>query len=651
MSSSNSDCTWKAVGGDRERKLLHRASSCTHHLPDKSNTSYTSPLIIAVLICCFGAWIVSFQQTEPSYQENLNAFAGCWCLVQGASVLINFSRQIRFYKWFIRSDISEACNRGFSTKGFNLFGCIPMPSLSTNQLILTGFVYTASLVLMAYCFLKRSHFEGGFAVPTVALVALGTSLLYFSSLWAERTCSYHRECVTIATLLYLLLASLMHTSPPLVLQEGQEGQEEEGHDGQQATTERLESAAYIILLLKVHIASIYFAGGLQKLACSFLQGESWPLVTPHSLIWQAMWSKPYFPSLQRAAFIQPGMVAIGGSVVLVAELILLPVVVMPQIVVGTLLSVLPLPFTVYLPQLLAFVMVGFHTSVFLIQGIDYVTFWSPALLIYLCPDTNTGQTIESLFDVLKALINTESHSTACLSTFLSTVALELAVVFCGSQVLFALTLLEDWNINIPPFTCCPMFANIVSLFDHDCRYYTMWDHRAPVCYEQLEWLCPFVKSDFGVGMIEKDLAKMPFKFIGFGYYARNKYATALQAPYYTGELLYNKEGFYIYSNYKVSEELQDRLQNLIELMHSHSLSVAARHAGKFAAETPLSRIRQSISLPSFALKNESASAAQRVAAIDASMSSMRAMQFDRAILNEIMNEQQACLEAFQMDIQ
>lgn len=88
-----------------------------------------------------------------------------------------------------------------------------------------------------------------------------------------------------------------------------------------------------------------------------------------------------------------------------------------------------------------FIFFCFQVSVFLIQGIDYVTFWSPAFLLYFirCDMPN--------FDLIFEMEG-----------------LYLCLAFVGFQLLYCFTFLEDLNINIPPFTCSPMFVYVTKIF-------------------------------------------------------------------------------------------------------------------------------------------------------------------------------------------
>ena len=463
------------------------------------NVLYYKPLIVAFLILAVGTFYY-FYPAEKSFF----AFVRIWCLFQAYAVLTNLSEQLRFYDWWSKSTLSDANTRGLGTNGFCLFGVIPMPNLSSDSLRAVSVSYIGCLVLCAL-FAEQPFIGYLFIIATVL------ALFYFSSLWAERNASYHREYVTVAILFYFCFT-------PDFYGFGQ-------------------SSPAISFLIQLHITSIYVAGAAQKIACSFWAKKNWFACAPHGFMWRAMWSKPYYSTIQRFFFLNPKLMAFGGFLILLLEL-----------------AFFTLFWASHDTRVTAITcMLVFHIAVFVLQGIDYLTFWSPAFLLWFIVQGSSDTSILNLL-----------HSWY----------MAPAILFCATQLLYALTFAEDLNVNAPPFTCCPMFVNVCRFNERIPQYYCMWDLSSPIAYERLEWIYPFVKAEFGMGMVESDLEKLPFNFIGFGYYAEPCQLPALQRKWFHTDLI-KDEGFFLYANYVVDPKLSKRLAQIMIWLHEnqHSTSI------------------------------------------------------------------------------
>ncbi len=445
---------------------------------------YIKPLIVSLLLISAGVFLKG--------SHSFLVFVPCWCLFQSFAVLLNIKEQMHFYSWWQSSDLSDAKTRGFGTNGFKLLGFLPMPTLKPQQLYFVSCSYAFGLILCAW--FADKNFVGILFLLTTIL-----SLLYFSQLWAERTASYHREYLTIAILFYFCLTpfyGLGHYSP------------------------------LIIFIIKAHVTSIYMAGALQKIACSFWAKKPWFMSAPHGFLWRAMWSKPYFLKIQQYFFLRPGMLALGSAVVLLLEL--------------TFFLNFWMPIKIQWCFALCFIL--FHSLVFLLQGIDYLTFWCPVFLLWFIAPFDQA-------------ITWSLYSPAI-----------FAIIFCGAQIIYAFSFLEDFNINIPPFTCCPMFVNSCTFNEKIPQYYCIWDRRSKIAFERLEWSYPFVKLDCGMGLVLSDLEKLPFKMVGFGFYVEPKKLPKLQQKWFQNDLI-KKEGFFIFSNFNIDEKTKDELKEFINWLH------------------------------------------------------------------------------------
>ena len=271
------------------------------------------------------------QNTET---DETSTFFRAWCMWQLVSICFHWPQQKQFYSWFLDSGLSESKRRGLGTVGYAVFGFMKCPILTGNQFKVVAYMYVG--VLMA-----------AFGHPTTPLwhfLGLLLSILYHSSLWAERASSHHREILSITLWMYVCLApDLSHAS-----------------------------AAF-----RLHICSIYTMSLVQKTATSIFRCQSWPRWSPHGFLWKSMWAKPWFPSLQKFVFLHPCIAHLGGWISVACEL-------------GPLLSL-------FFPvQHLAYAaLMAMHVAVVFLQGIDYVSYWTASLLVGLLCPSNTLQLASS----------------------------------------------------------------------------------------------------------------------------------------------------------------------------------------------------------------------------------------------------------------
>lgn len=486
---------FKICGKDTKKNFITEENLVSRNWTKNSKIiSYKKPLVIAVLVILTGLFLCLSPQ-----KATLNLFAKVWCIFQSFAVLLNAKEQIKFYQWWKTSNLSDAHLRGLGTNGYPLFGFIKLPPLSLKS---TKFVTNCYAGLLLLCALFADCSYVGF----LFILTFIFSVFYFSSLWAERTASYHREYLTLSILLYFCF------TPGFFGKTGMD--------------------MMIVDLIKLHITSIYVAGALQKIACSIIGKRPWFLFSPHALLWRAMWSKPYFSSIQKFFFQHPKLMAFGGLYVLSLELLFFMNFFMSKefviiLIVGIIL---------------------FHILVFLLQGIDYITFWNPAFLLWF------------IFPTSSLALSVQEFS----------LYLALALIFCAAQLVYAFCFIENLNINVPPLTCCPMFVNLFRFNDKFAQYYCLWDLRSEIRFERLEWIYPFAKVESGLGLVESDVAKLPFPFVGFGYYKKPQNCPTLLAKWFRDDLI--KQDFFLYANYEVSKKLIDHLAKLMIWLHEENYS-------------------------------------------------------------------------------
>ena len=433
--------------------------------------------------------------------EASNYFSA-WCFCQLLALCSHWPRQIIFYEWFVDCGLSESKRRGLATYGYAVFGCIPVPNITTNQLRVVTYLYGG--VLLAGVWTPTTsflHFSG-----------LMLSILYHGSLWAERASSHHREILTITLWMYSCLApDLSHAT-----------------------------AAF-----RIHICSIYIMSVVQKTVTSIIRGQSWSRWSLHGFLWKSMWAKtnfPAFPALQRFIFVHPSVAHLGGWISMVCEL-------------GPLLSLFfPVQHLAYLA------LVGMHFAVLFLQGIDYVSYWTPSLLVGIFCSSNT---------------------------------LELACAWCsvrfvpmllllGAQLLFALTMAENFNINIPPLMSCPMFVTVARLDDTCHQHYVMTvDGEIP--YERIEWMYPFVKPEYGMGLLPSDVAHFPMPFVAFGWGGNLDGAPGIFHRWFL-----DVKGFYLMTNVSnFPKDLRLELEAIVTELHGRD---ASNPCSLYSAYSPYSHL-------------------------------------------------------------
>lgn len=419
---------------------------------------------------------------------------GLWCMSQAISVTLHLPHQIHFYRWWIHSKLSDSNERGLSTNGFPFLGFIPIPKLNVFQLIVVGYIYTVVLCttfIFSICATCNS-FLGYFFIERMTLVSgLILSCLYHGQLWAERSSSYHRETLSVAVWLYAVLSPSLEDLGPV---------------------------------LRWHIGVLYGISVVQKIAMSFVMGNWWASNSPHGFLWKAMWAKPFFPHLQRLLFTWPSLAHFGGIASMIAELLPLVFFFVNRFEIGC---------------LAVFLLLGMHTFIYLIQGIDYISFWTPCVLLLLLNPSGSIPTSVTAWPVLTLL---------------------------GVQTLFAIMTAENFNINWPPLMSCPMFVTIARLDDKFPQTYVL-QGQSDIHFERIEWMYPYATEEFGMGFPETDVNKMPMPFISFGQgIGKNKENLQIVPSVVHHHYKNNSSEFYFISNIPNLEKHQDLLQDLEQLV-------------------------------------------------------------------------------------
>ncbi|CAK9026325.1 unnamed protein product [Durusdinium trenchii] len=422
-------------------------------------------------------------------------FVRLWCLAQLVAVSWHWPRQRDFYAWFHQSQLSEARRRGLATYGYPVFGFIEVPRWSLNELEVITQLYRVVLL--------SGFLAPLWMVPCVPVLGLILSIFYHGSLWAERASSHHRGILSVTLWMYLTLAP----------------------DLPQA-----------LAAFRAHISTIYAMSVLQKSFCSAYRGRSWARWSLHGFLWKSMWAKPYFPSLQRFLFLRPAVAHLLGWTSVLLELGPLLVLLAPQVA--------------WLQCCVYGGLMAMHLAVLLLQGIDYVSYWTPNLMVgLLCSDAP-----------LSVLSN--AWTTAATGPWGVWVLVPMLTLL-GAQLLFALGMAENFNINLPPLMSCPMFVTIARLDDRCHQHYVMTvDGSIP--YERIEWMYPFVRAEYGMALTQSDVAHFPMPFVAFGWGGSLEGAPGLFHHFFR-----EIRGFYLITNVRhLPKSLQSQLRSIVLDLHA-----------------------------------------------------------------------------------
>ncbi|CAJ1405036.1 unnamed protein product [Effrenium voratum] len=289
---------------------------------------------------------------------------------------------------------------------------------------------------------------------------------------------------------------------------------------------------------QVHICSIYAMSVVQKCFCSAWRGRSWARWSPHGFLWKSMWAKPYFPSLQRFLFLRPAVAHYLGWASLLLEL-------------GPLLALVA---SRWLQRCAYGGLMAMHLGVLLVQGIDYVSYWTPSLLVgLLC------------FEPLSVLSSAWAVS-----------GVWPMLTLLGAQLLFALGTAENFNINLPPLMSCPMFVTVARL-DDGCHQHYVMTADGEVPYERIEWMYPFVRAEYGMALTKSDVAHFPMPFVAFGWGGSLEGAPRLLHRFFR-----RFRGFYLISNVHLPRSLQSQLRSIVVDLHAGGLDAPYQHLASLA---------------------------------------------------------------------
>ena len=235
-----------------------------------------------------------------------------------------------------------------------------------------------------------------------------------------------------------------------------------------------DTAVWPLVLIRIYIASGYTSSGLCKFLSSIRFGRFWGCGTTLQMyVFDSMWSRPAPPSIRQLQWLllqRPLLLSLFATAALCFETFFCFA-----------------PFSPTLGVLFGLKGLGFHMGIYALQGLDFVSWWMPALLAFL-----VGSPLSS------ALCGGATLD-APLSAYLSA-GLQLAphlfypaAAYVTLQLLTALSFYDLWLDDVLPFSCCPMFMPPRSLYDSLPKFWTMTDAplqgstRLPGSMEPLYW--------------------------------------------------------------------------------------------------------------------------------------------------------------------
>ena len=287
-----------------------------------------------------------------------------YCIWISVTMLTNMHRYNSFYEWFYSSGLSLATKRGLGAHPCKLYGIFTPPTLTPQQLRLSGYALTGCLLGSCTALAPR----------VFLFFAALLCFIYFPQLYAESTVSGHNSILLPSMLL------LLSCSPSL------------SHDGY---------AVWPLQLIRIYISSGYVSSGMAKLLGSIRFGRFWGRgTTIQHYILESMWSRPskhaITRSLQWAAMQRPHMLTPLATGALIFEL-----------------SFAVAPFLGELGPFFCASGIAFHLSIFWLQGLDFVSIWSASLLAFTIPlgapwqeSLDVGWNSDSVFFVPAAIYTT-----------------------------------------------------------------------------------------------------------------------------------------------------------------------------------------------------------------------------------------------------
>ena len=466
--------------------------AATHHHPLSTEAEAG---LLGLLKPVFEGWPVLSWILAQFPENPVRQFQQLYCLSIAVGLLWNMRAHVAFLTWFDTSGLALSRKRGLGAHPSPLYGLLTPPRLTGPQLRIVG-------LCLAVCLLAAC----APVLPRVFLfLSYLLSLCYFPQLYAEATCSGH-STILIPSILFILSCSSS-------LDHAVQSQHE-----------------WPLVLIRIYVTSGYFASGACKLLCGLRFNRYWGKgPTLQMYIYDSMWSRPAGPrlrALQHRLLTMPRFLTLlaTGSVLFETGFILAPASDVVCLACG----------------LSGFL---FHLGIYVLQGLDFVTFWTPSLLVFLIG------------------VPSREPWTAVFTGWEADTGFFLpAVLYTTLQVLTALTLRDFWLEDILPFSCCPMFMLPRNPFDEWPKWWTLTEAPLTASTRDAGAMEPLYWSPVSpvFELTEAEAHKLPQRVIWFG--------ATLHAP---KEVLgfikpeCRDQAFLMQSNFEVPPKLQALLRRVV----------------------------------------------------------------------------------------
>lgn len=425
-----------------------------------------------------------------------------FCCTLAFSVARTLPALVRFYEWFVSSDLEIAKHRGYGQTGSKAYGFIPSPKLSVPAMAGSGVAFALCLLLC------NVSFETDVPRPLLLCLALVFYHLYFSQVYCEAHVGAHVTVMIPPTLIFLALSPALDTA----------------QTSEDSEMLKLQAGAFTAWLVKAVIASSYCSAGVSKI-CSSIQSRRfwWDGRTLQASIFEALLlcrpgthtsfgvPTPFAHQMQVFAYRRPKLLLAPLSFLSVAVEALAPL-------------ALLLPPSFASP---AFAAVGlsFHYGIAYLQNVDFVSWWGPSYAFFMLDPAGSWE-IGPL-------------ASARASFALAPCRTSLAVGYLAAHLFFMLVLHFFPSVEMLPFSCFPMFKHLKDLFDPSMRKW-FWLSAKPHATGTLKNYCfPFCRPQT---VLVEELDQLPFRYLLFGHGGSDAET--------------------LYSNFEVSDELRGLLDEM-----------------------------------------------------------------------------------------
>jgi hypothetical protein len=498
----------RGSGGGASRSSISTNNNVPKPMRDGFAYSFGSPFFFSLILTFMVIYRSTGRHIVPHVLNPVREFQIMYCGVLSFFVLWNHSQHVTFFRWFSNPEFSFGQRRGLGHHPVAIFGIISAPLLTMGQFQFAGYSFILSLLLSCFNI-----------APRVFLVSsLFFYFMYFTQLWCETKAGGHGALTIAPVLIVLSLAPTLS-------------------DG------AMSVSTWPLRLIQMTLCVQYCASGICKVAASLVIGRSWCSASVlQYYLYDAMWSRPggewsqYFMSFLIRTPALCSLSAIPAILFEVSGGIIISYVTNPFIIAGY-----------------AVAGISFHAGVWILQGLDFSSYWSPIFLAFVVYDDSITSidTTKWIYELYADATNTND--------------MMLMICGCGcliygvGQFVVAVTFWDIHSKELLPWTCCPMFLLPLNIFDPSMpKMFAMTSADGQRCAGHLE---PLLYSPLSpvYQLTEKEMENLPYRIIIFGDFTN--VPDVLKSFFYQK---YFGESFVMFSNFKPSTKLVGLLKNALK---------------------------------------------------------------------------------------